>query len=147
MRKKVKRMTSTQYAEATKSNQIKGTCNKFSKESRTQLTMLTETTKQSHEHWTSRSKLDSIHRCIHPSTNMFIHQFIHPSIHPSQSPIQSKFNRNQYNLVQSNSSIHPIQPSIHTYIHTYILSLIHISEPTRRRGISYAVFCLKKKKK
>ena len=27
------------------------------------------------------------------------------------------------------------------------LSLIHISEPTRRRGISYAVFCLKKKKK
>ena len=29
----------------------------------------------------------------------------------------------------------------------YKLSLIHISEPTRRRGISYAVFCLKKKKK
>src|SRR5665647_3876656 len=30
------------------------------------------------------------------------------------------------------------------YIHT--LSLIHISEPTRRTPISYAVFCLKKKK-
>src|SRR5665647_2297565 len=28
----------------------------------------------------------------------------------------------------------------------YILSLIHISEPTRRTPISYAVFCLKKKK-
>src|SRR5660398_47902 len=27
-----------------------------------------------------------------------------------------------------------------------ILSLIHISEPTRLRRISYAVFCLKKKK-
>ena len=27
-----------------------------------------------------------------------------------------------------------------------ILSLIHISEPTRRTPISYAVFCLKKKK-
>ena len=27
------------------------------------------------------------------------------------------------------------------------LSLIHISEPTRRTPISYAVFCLKKKKK
>ena len=26
------------------------------------------------------------------------------------------------------------------------LSLIHISEPTRRTPISYAVFCLKKKK-
>ena len=29
----------------------------------------------------------------------------------------------------------------------YELSLIHISEPTRLRRISYAVFCLKKKKK
>ena len=33
MCKKVKRMTSTQQAKATKSNQIKGTCTKFSKES------------------------------------------------------------------------------------------------------------------
>ena len=31
------------------------------------------------------------------------------------------------------------------YSHSLDLSLIHISEPTRRRGISYAVFCLKKK--
>src|SRR5665647_2740165 len=30
--------------------------------------------------------------------------------------------------------------------HVYHLSLIHISEPTRRTPISYAVFCLKKKK-
>ena len=29
----------------------------------------------------------------------------------------------------------------------WILSLIHISEPTRLGMISYAVFCLKKKKK
>src|SRR5678809_555409 len=29
----------------------------------------------------------------------------------------------------------------------YYLSLIHISEPTRQAEISYAVFCLKKKKK
>ena len=29
----------------------------------------------------------------------------------------------------------------------YALSLIHISEPTRQAEISYAVFCLKKKKK
>ena len=28
---------------------------------------------------------------------------------------------------------------------SYVLSLIHISEPTRRTPISYAVFCLKKK--
>src|SRR5660398_66054 len=31
--------------------------------------------------------------------------------------------------------------------HALTLSLIHISEPTRLRRISYAVFCLKKKKK
>src|SRR5664279_507259 len=33
-----------------------------------------------------------------------------------------------------------------TKLHLH-LSLIHISEPTRRTPISYAVFCLKKKKK
>ena len=33
------------------------------------------------------------------------------------------------------------------YSMTIDLSLIHISEPTRRTPISYAVFCLKKKKK
>eukprot|EP00831_Metopus_contortus_P028362 TRINITY_DN2358_c0_g1_i3.p1 TRINITY_DN2358_c0_g1~~TRINITY_DN2358_c0_g1_i3.p1 ORF type:complete len:109 (+),score=16.48 TRINITY_DN2358_c0_g1_i3:136-462(+) len=32
-------------------------------------------------------------------------------------------------------------------IHLIMLSLIHISEPTRPLYISYAVFCLKKKKK
>ena len=34
-----------------------------------------------------------------------------------------------------------------TIDHVFNLSLIHISEPTRRTPISYAVFCLKKKKK
>ena len=33
-----------------------------------------------------------------------------------------------------------------TIANSYYLSLIHISEPTRPRLISYAVFCLKKKK-
>ena len=39
--------------------------------------------------------------------------------------------------------------SLHGLTRTLIhnLSLIHISEPTRRTPISYAVFCLKKKKK
>ena len=32
------------------------------------------------------------------------------------------------------------------YYDYLLLSLIHISEPTRRTPISYAVFCLKKKK-
>ena len=35
----------------------------------------------------------------------------------------------------------------HPWSMTQILSLIHISEPTRLLSISYAVFCLKKKKK
>ena len=33
-----------------------------------------------------------------------------------------------------------------TAVAGYVLSLIHISEPTRQAEISYAVFCLKKKK-
>src|SRR5665213_3892891 len=39
------------------------------------------------------------------------------------------------------------QPAFPLRAHiTYHLSLIHISEPTRQAEISYAVFCLKKKK-
>src|SRR5665647_3361555 len=38
-------------------------------------------------------------------------------------------------------------PDILLQQQVYELSLIHISEPTRRTPISYAVFCLKKKKK
>ena len=37
--------------------------------------------------------------------------------------------------------------SLQMYGALFILSLIHISEPTRQEAISYAVFCLKKKKK
>ena len=43
----------------------------------------------------------------------------------------------------------PLVPVHHLRGHIaalYLLSLIHISEPTRRTPISYAVFCLKKKK-
>src|SRR5674536_141226 len=39
-----------------------------------------------------------------------------------------------------------VQVDLYTNEHEY-LSLIHISEPTRLLSISYAVFCLKKKKK
>src|SRR5664279_2422451 len=38
------------------------------------------------------------------------------------------------------------EESVFFFPSTYKLSLIHISEPTRRTPISYAVFCLKKKK-
>src|SRR5664279_6599119 len=37
-------------------------------------------------------------------------------------------------------------PYLTPYGRLFKLSLIHISEPTRRTPISYAVFCLKKKK-
>ena len=47
-------------------------------------------------------------------------------------------------LVEANADYVPPYGSGATL---YILSLIHISEPTRRTPISYAVFCLKKKKK
>ena len=38
------------------------------------------------------------------------------------------------------------KPEVQKVSPSVILSLIHISEPTRRTPISYAVFCLKKKK-
>ena len=38
-----------------------------------------------------------------------------------------------------------VRVCVYVRVRVYVLSLIHISEPTRRRGISYAVFCLKKK--
>src|SRR5664279_5894424 len=46
---------------------------------------------------------------------------------------------------------HDTEPKVQTNESTvgqagHALSLIHISEPTRRTPISYAVFCLKKKK-
>src|SRR5660397_279760 len=49
---------------------------------------------------------------------------------------------------QTRSEHQRISPSIiQSFSQTIqILSLIHISEPTRLRRISYAVFCLKKKK-
>ena len=39
------------------------------------------------------------------------------------------------------------QAGVSQNVIAYHLSLIHISEPTRLRRISYAVFCLKKKKR
>src|SRR5680860_1232296 len=44
------------------------------------------------------------------------------------------------------ASYYKFFPEAHDYHATHDLSLIHISEPTRRTPISYAVFCLKKKK-
>ena len=41
----------------------------------------------------------------------------------------------------------PVEKNLPGINQTQVLSLIHISEPTRRTPISYAVFCLKKKNK
>ena len=52
------------------------------------------------------------------------------------------FSKDVQNLFQMDAMM-----SVMTGLATaFILSLIHISEPTRRTPISYAVFCLKKKK-
>ncbi len=60
----------------------------------------------------------------------------------------------QYQLVSydhngtgENAGPLPAGYSLATMAGELFLSLIHISEPTRQRLISYAVFCLKKKKK
>ena len=51
-------------------------------------------------------------------------------------------------LTQKNAGITYISSNDFSFYDMVLdLSLIHISEPTRRTPISYAVFCLKKKKK
>ena len=45
------------------------------------------------------------------------------------------------------TKIYPIFARMNKNENIMNLSLIHISEPTRQAEISYAVFCLKKKKK
>src|SRR5680860_977097 len=52
-----------------------------------------------------------------------------------------------YNTVTNIIKIIGLGMTDHPLIAVEDLSLIHISEPTRRTPISYAVFCLKKKKK
>src|SRR5665648_948257 len=93
-------------------------------------------------------------------------------LYEARKKLAIKFaNEYQYELVESNSNIYDEIPQSHFMTHTYTstfaiyalqklfstyyyasgrkfldLSLIHISEPTRLGMISYAVFCLKKKK-
>ena len=58
---------------------------------------------------------------------------------PEKVPLELlKKSVNAGRLAPSAANLQPLE---------YILSLIHISEPTRLGMISYAVFCLKKKKK
>src|SRR5680860_1745878 len=49
-------------------------------------------------------------------------------------------------VVQPLVSSHLVHVVLQRSVRGHGLSLIHISEPTRRTPISYAVFCLKKKK-
>src|SRR5450756_2869669 len=52
-----------------------------------------------------------------------------------------------FSLITGSASISPARLGrVGVKIIVYYLSLIHISEPTRLGMISYAVFCLKKKK-
>ena len=50
-------------------------------------------------------------------------------------------------LVRKANELYTILDTIRELFPECELSLIHISEPTRQAEISYAVFCLKKKKK
>ena len=60
------------------------------------------------------------------------------------TPVDSKFNFLQFKRVKS-SKYAVWDRFISKILKILKLSLIHISEPTRPRLISYAVFCLKKK--
>ena len=57
------------------------------------------------------------------------------------------FKRNKNKLNITFKSFSDLEKQLLIELAIFDLSLIHISEPTRRTPISYAVFCLKKKKK
>eukprot|EP00658_Telonema_sp_P-2_P084534 TRINITY_DN9405_c0_g1_i6.p1 TRINITY_DN9405_c0_g1~~TRINITY_DN9405_c0_g1_i6.p1 ORF type:complete len:113 (-),score=47.63 TRINITY_DN9405_c0_g1_i6:110-448(-) len=74
-----------------------------------------------------------------------LHHGVH--IYPqgyAEHPLQDQQNRRHqdHNLLRAEQ-----QANDDDHHHHHHLSLIHISEPTRLLSISYAVFCLKKKKK
>src|SRR5664279_2336172 len=68
--------------------------------------------------------------------------FVRLPIHSGQSVLGPATWIDRYAEVMT----HPIMIIIEVIWLCAALSLIHISEPTRRTTISYAVFCLKKKK-
>src|SRR5665648_84992 len=77
-------------------------------------------------------------------------------IHQSNKPCSCFFRRRilsirhfiSYRNLFSHNNYHSRCPNrVHSMLYLVNLSLIHISEPTRLGMISYAVFCLKKKKK
>src|SRR5680860_1819473 len=67
-----------------------------------------------------------------------------PAWHPSLPPPEA-----HAPAIMCDHSFHQssLRPCTNLVLLLVYLSLIHISEPTRRTPISYAVFCLKKKKK
>src|SRR5450756_2887087 len=69
-----------------------------------------------------------------------------PGIDYSAQPVQGPPLPPHFNAPLTGSDFQPSQ-SPNGILSTNFLSLIHISEPTRLGMISYAVFCLKKKKK
>ena len=80
MRKKANIITSTQQADATQPNKIKGTCDQFFfRETRTQWTTATQTTKQTKKRL-DQSQQTQLHPSIHPSIHSSIHSSIQPSI-------------------------------------------------------------------
>eukprot|EP00658_Telonema_sp_P-2_P037171 TRINITY_DN26760_c0_g1_i2.p1 TRINITY_DN26760_c0_g1~~TRINITY_DN26760_c0_g1_i2.p1 ORF type:complete len:230 (-),score=43.97 TRINITY_DN26760_c0_g1_i2:46-735(-) len=62
----------------------------------------------------------------------------------NKAPVVAAVSTTPINATTTSQSQQPRRPSSSA---TVVLSLIHISEPTRLLSISYAVFCLKKKKK
>jgi len=59
---------------------------------------------------------------------------------PAPQPREDRVKRPEFEVIDGG-------PDLDITDHVEELSLIHISEPTRLRRISYAVFCLKKKTK
>src|SRR5680860_1862946 len=71
------------------------------------------------------------------------HGFSLDSFHPEVEGTRSADGRVAVEMYVRHPCLDALPENVTQFL---LLSLIHISEPTRRTPISYAVFCLKKKK-
>src|SRR5680860_404639 len=69
---------------------------------------------------------------------------LRPKVRVGMAMVVCRMSIRRFPLILRTRRVGPVSSSAQMAM---CLSLIHISEPTRRTPISYAVFCLKKKKK
>ena len=83
-----------------------------------------------------------LHRDIRRAADVLFDMYLHAALKPEEIAREKAVIREEIHMYLDMPQHH-----VSDLYNEVLLSLIHISEPTRLLSISYAVFCLKKKKK